>query len=351
MKPPRDPLAFDFGLDFRSSADRVRDERPERIEWIARQLPFYHAFLDDYLRAIMPHDLILIGARTGAGKTELARTIAATNALAGKTVHYFALEAEPNEIERRTKFQILGELVFRDRIEVPGGFSYPDWYTGRVERHVQHLDGEATEIVAHSYASLHTYYRGSKFGHDDIRRLFLAVQDATDLIVLDHLHYVDIEDDNENRGFKQAVKMIRDIAIAIGRPVILVVHLRKTDVNSKHLVPEIDEVHGSSDTGKIATSSIMLAPAKKASLKEAGYTYRHGLVPTYFGIPKYRVGGSCPYVALVDFDWRRRTYSEHYTLGFVHGTQFQPLGTDDVPSWAYRHQPLAAAPPHAGAEA
>ncbi len=338
-----DPLAFDFGLDFQPVSERVLGEKTERITNACRALPYFHTFLDDYMRCIMPHDLILLGARSGVGKTQLAQTIAASNAAAGKRVHFFALEAEPNEIERRTKFSVIADLVGARSLRIPGGFNYPDWYCGRLERHLHDIDQEATELVAETYKTFHTYYRGSRFSHEDIRRLFLAIQDKTDLIVLDHLHYVDIEDDNENRGFKQTVKMIRDISIAIGKPVILVVHLRKADVHSKGLVPVLDDIHGSSDTSKICTNAVMIGHASAASLSACKYKTPKGYASTYFGIPKYRVGGATQLVALCTFDWRRRVYSDHYTLGYTskNGAQFEPIGTDDVPSWAHHHQPLS----------
>jgi hypothetical protein len=350
MTAPRDPLAFDFGLNFKSSGERVRNERERRLDNAARGMPYHHAFLDDYMRQINPHDLILIGARTGAGKTELARAIAANNAASGRRAHYFALEAEENEIEMRTKFTVLSDLVYRYRISIPGGFNYPDWYCGRLEQYVGEIDAEATAIVSQHYKSLHTYYKGSRFAPDDIRKMFLAVQDETDLIILDHLHYVDIDDDNENRGFKLAVQTIRDIAIAIGKPVVLVVHLRKADINTKGLVPTMDDVHGSSDTGKISTNAVMLAPASESQLERSGYKTPKGIASTFVGVSKYRVGGATPLVALCSFDWRRRSYADHYTLGREVKGKFEPLGTDEVPPWAHRHQPLSV-PMAAGAEA
>jgi replicative DNA helicase len=114
-----DPLAFDFGLGFEKSSTRLDGERSERRRLGARALPYHHAFLDDYLRCIMPNDLILLGAETGAGKTELARHIGAANARNGKRVYYFALEAEDKEIERRTKYAELAGLLSSSGIRIP----------------------------------------------------------------------------------------------------------------------------------------------------------------------------------------------------------------------------------------
>lgn len=340
-EPTTDPLAFDFGVNFKSSAERVLDERAARVANADKQLPYHHSFLDDYLRCIMPHDLVLIGAATGAGKTELARSIAAATAASGKHVHYFALEAEPFEIERRTKFSVLAGLVARRGVHLPiaGGMNYADWYSGRLERYLGELDDEAGAIVADRFKTLHTYYRGSKFDHEDIRRLFMAINTQTDLIVLDHLHYVDIDDENENRGFKRTMKMIHGVALGIGKPVILVVHLRKKDQSRrKDLVPSIDDIHGSSDIGKICTRAIILAPAPKAAIEDC--QVRSGTAGTFFSIPKDRVSGACHPIALVEFDWRAKTYADTYTLGRParNGEKFEPLSQSEVPGWAVRHR-------------
>ena len=108
-------LVFDFDENFVSAAERVTNERPERAELVGRQLSYGIQFLDDILRGILPHDLILLGASTGAGKTEAAKQIAMHNALLGKRVHYFALEAEPKEIERRVKYALLVHHLRTDK--------------------------------------------------------------------------------------------------------------------------------------------------------------------------------------------------------------------------------------------
>lgn len=329
MSEPKDPLAFDFGLGFQSASDRLAGEKAERIEDGKNELPFHHGFLDDILRGILRTDLIVLGAETGAGKTEFARAIAARNAKRGKHVYYFALEAENREIERRTKFGIIVSLLNRDNRPRKHEVNYPDWRRGRCEEIIgPEIDAQADRLLALEYKTLHTYYRGSKFDHEDIRKLFLAIQSDADLIILDHLHYVDIEDENENRGFKKTVKMIRDVALGIGRPVILVVHLRKRDVRSKMIVPEIEMVHGSSDIAKICTGAVMLAPARSMPHRDLSISN------TLFYVPKDRLGGQTGMVALCEFDRRARMYDRQYTLGRMSpaGDSFEPL--DVLPNWA-----------------
>lgn len=335
-EPPKDPLVFDFGIGFKSSADRLQGERAERRELAARGLPFGIQYLDDVMRNILPHDLILLGAETGAGKTEAARIISSHNAQAGKNVYYFALEAEDKEIERRTKFSILCDLLADRNPSRLGEMNYPDWYRGECDSFLVGLDVEADKILAEKYKTLFTYYRGSKFDHHDIKRLFLAIQSQADLIVLDHLHYVDIEDENENRGFKTTIKMIRDVALGIGRPVLLIAHLRKRNTQLKSIVPDIGEFHGSSDITKVVTHSVMLAPARCMP------STKHGISNTFIHVPKDRMGGTTGLVALCEFDRRLKSYGPTYTLGRQVGDTFEPLGTAEAPRWAKHHQPLAS---------
>lgn len=330
-----DPLAFDYGIGFKSAAERVKGERDRRLALAARQMPFHHPFLDDCLRSIMPHDYIIVGARTGCGKTELARSIAASNAAAGKRVGYFALEAEADEIERRTKYGILSALIYEHGIRLGKPFAYSDWYRGAHDGALRELEDEADQLMAERYKTLLTYYRGQRFNHEDVRRLLLAQQDSIDLFVLDHLHYVDIDDDNENRGMKETVKAIRNSALLVGKPVIMVVHLRKRERASKALMPTPEDIHGSSDIAKECTHTIMLEPARSVPATSKYHAN------TFFTVVKDRGEGANYMLALCQFDRRTKSYAEHYTLGRDEGGKFEPLGTSEVPFWAERHEPLS----------
>lgn len=335
---PSDPLAFDFGMNFESSPNRLKGEADERTAIGINEIKYHVSFLDDCLRGIMPHDLILLGAITGAGKTECARGIAAANAQLGKRVHYFALEAEPKEIERRTKFGIVMELVYKERNPRAREVNYADWYRGKIDDITRSYDVSAERIYAAKYKTLFTYYRGSKFDHDDIKRLFLAIQSQTDLIILDHLHYVDITDENENRGFKATVKMIHSVALGMGKPVIVIAHLRKRDLRQKDIVPDIEMFHGASELIKEVTRAIMLAPARCLPSRDARYAN------TFIHCPKDRLSGSTGHVALCQFDRYFKAYKPHYTLGrpSFAGDEFEPLAEDEVPAWAINHEPMSA---------
>lgn len=322
-------LAGEVGdTGFKGAAHRLHNEASRRAKLVSSSLSFGVPYLDDYCRALMPHDLVLIGARTGAGKTTLAQIIATTNALAGKRVHYFALEAEPDELERHLKYQWISKRMFAQCVPGREGLNYPDWYRGVYDDAIGTLSAEADAAMAVDYATLSTFYKEKDFTHEDITTLFLAIRNETDLIVLDHLHYVDTpQDSSENRAQKEIVKVLRDCALAIGVPIVVVAHLRKR-FSRKTLLPDLDDFMGSSDITKIATRAILIAPALDQ--------HATGCVrPTYMTVAKDRLCGGSQMVALLGYDLRTGLYERLYALGYMDmmGEKFSFI-SDQPPRWA-----------------
>ena len=334
MSAPADPLAFDFGITFKPASERVRGERRRRSEMTAHRLEFGIPFLDDCLRSILPNDLVLLGAASGVGKTELAKGIAVVNAHRGKVVHFLALEAEEDEIERRAKYAVLVKLALAAGEDMKG-VNYTDWYLGNLDGLLGKYEEPAEREMGGVYANLKTYYKGRRFSHDDISRLFLAVQSETDLLVLDHLHYVDVDDENENRGLKQLTKTIRDVNLSMGKPIVMVVHLRKRDQRARTIVPDLDSIHGTSDVPKIATRVILMAPARCLPSKVPH------LAHTFIHVPKDRMSGATGHVALCVYHRSMRRYSSVYTLGYeTEAGDFEPIDLEHKPAWAKGHVPL-----------
>ena len=102
---------------FATMPARVMSERDNRIDVAMRGMNYHNAYLDDRLRMILPHDLVIITARTGVGKTSCALDVAIANALNERRVGYFALEAEPVELERKIKFRWLVNQAYLRHIE------------------------------------------------------------------------------------------------------------------------------------------------------------------------------------------------------------------------------------------
>ncbi|MDX2244314.1 MAG: DnaB-like helicase C-terminal domain-containing protein [Leptolyngbyaceae cyanobacterium bins.302] len=314
-------------------SDRIIEDRQNRRNLNPKCLSFGVDFLDEALGGIFSNDLILYGAKTGMGKTALAALTAVANAAAGKQVHFFALEAEPNEIERRMKYQILAEMFFKVlRKDFPSiHLNYMDWHYGKFEDQLGKFEEEIELLMESLFPNLWTFYRTGEFTPLDFEKQFLAIKDQTDLTIIDHLHFFDMEDENENRALKYTVKKIRDLAIISGKPIVMVAHMRKSDRKLKQIVPGLDEFHGSSDIAKIATKAITIAPCPT----EEGCGNRW---PTYLRAAKCRVDGSrTKYVGLVGFNADLNKYEPNYYLGKLNPAEdeFKPIDSiNDLPYWA-----------------
>lgn len=324
--------------DFHPMPVRIGGELEERVEMGKAALAYQNAFLDDCLRGILPHDLVLIGAPTGMGKTDLALAIATANADAGRRVMYFALEAERIELERRTLFSLLSRKAHNARHPKVAELNYADWYLGRCE-HIVAEFYERTKIdILHRFGSLRTFYRDEKFDAGDLANAIRTIHEHVDLIVVDHLHYIDAadEDTHEAKALGDTVKTIRDVSLRIGKPIILIAHLRKREARNRPIVASLDDFHGSSNVVKICTQVIALEHA--TSLEPPAWY----LSPTFVSVLKDRRAGAPRLVAAMQYDKRARGYQGTYTLGrLTNGnTVWEELPPDDVPTWAKKHRTL-----------
>lgn len=327
----------DFLLgDLKAAPERLKGEREERLSNGKRTLPFGVSYLDAVAGGISPNDMILMGGRSGAGKTQLATLIALSNAEQGRRVHYFALEAEPREIERRIKYVLINRHISDwKRTDLYGRMNMLDWYMGRLDKDTQGIEEIVDEEIKNRFSTLFTYYRGKDFTVENFEKLFYAVQDKTDLVIVDHLHYFDFDDENENAAQKRIVKKIRDLALVIGKPVLLLAQLRKQVGNNVSLVPDQEEFHGSSDIFKIATKVITIAPAFDQKVRNP----REML--TYMRVPKCRLEGSrIRYTAQLCYNRTLNCYEPKFSIGQLikGGKEFQPIeNLDDLPEWVDRN--------------
>lgn len=317
---------------FVSSAERATGEREARLAVAPKLLSFGIPYLDHALTGIRPSDVVLYSAGTGIGKTEAAATTALAVAAAGKRVHMFALEAEPFEIEMRIKYRLIATAYYGDRTrEHRAAIRYQDWAAGLLDRSLGRYEDQIAEQLHEVTRNLKTYYRSGDFSGADFVRCAAEVAEETDLIVLDHLHYLDTDEANENAGYKKMTKQIRDSALTNGKPVLAVAHIRKGDRFARRLVPGIEDVHGSSDISKIVTKAVMFARADDQP------NPRRHISNTYLQAVKNRTDGSTTrYIAMTGFDLRTNTYTDDYEM-FVPvdgGTATRALTGDELPEWA-----------------
>lgn len=316
--------------DLKRSADRIKDEALKRSP--QAPMSFGIQYLDDCLKGIGKNDFVVLGAKTGLGKTEAAKICALANA-AAKRVHFFALEAEDGEIENRIKYSILTDLVYKTMREEFRGlhFNYTDWRYGEYNEIINKYDVEIDQIITDAFPGLHTYYqKNSALTENNIEQTVLALQGQTDLIIIDHLHYFDFDDENENRAMKSLVKKLKSLSATCDTPILMLAHLRKTDRRFRSASPDLDDFHGSSDITKIATKVIMMGPANIPSQD----MYRF---PTFVSAVKNRMDNSrTRYTGLCSYDVRKNNYDKTYYLGrfSVDGQEFEHTSTDQTPYWA-----------------
>lgn len=318
---------------FKSVGSNVQNEAEKRRGGRARLRPFGIQYLDDALMGIADDDLVLIGAPSGIGKTQLCCNIALKNLEAGKRVHFMALEASEFEIERRLKYQLVAQQFFTDsgRPYLRDRLSFDRWLMGDYMEELHAYELIANDFMAKAYDKLFVYYKESEFNVSHMTENILSEASRSDLFIVDHAHFFDFEDENENRAMKRMAKTLRDLVLEQGVPVVLVAHLRKRDRHNAELVPGIDEFHGTSDLTKIATRVITLAGGNRTS---------DGCYETFFRVPKNRLnGGTNRFVGRTFFDPKRNTYEPSYKIGLASLTRddgFQELDSSLWPDWARR---------------
>lgn len=309
----------------------------ERIDRITNEDPlaFGVSFLDDALIGLRRNDLLIIGAKTGRGKTALGTQLAQNMAKAGANVAFYALEADRWEIHRRMLYRKMGQIFFEKLASAARGIEFPRYveWLSKPGGEWEPLEKAAAEELQIDTVSLRIIYHGAKFSAGQFAKEISSLKaDETDVVIIDHLHYFDFETRTEVDGIKQAVHVVRNSALFHSVPVILLAHLRKTDRKTEKSNPHLEDFHGHSDIVKVATQVLLLSPVPS-----------EGRAPTpnfqtYFHIAKSRTAAEVtPYVAIHEFDLSRNQYSESYTL--CRERAFEDpvsLTWNEIPKWAKR---------------
>lgn len=325
---------------FQPAASRLRELQSQRDQYADRSVPFNVSFLDDIAFGILPVDLVVIGAETGAGKTTLGMLFGLMSARKGLRVTHLALEAYKNELEQKSLHRKMAQLAWER--EVPGRhrFSYAAWMHGRCRDVQDAVGADAIRELACDLENLTTGYRSSSFGVEDVEPTLRSMAKESDLIIFDHLHYVDLDGTNENRAMKRLITTMGAVVNDIETPVITIAHLRKKQGGStkSSLVPDFHEFHGSSEITKVATKVVTLAPARDRPSKNPY------IANTYMAFEKDRLAGKTSYVALVGFDMRTTQYGDTYELGRLSSgrDKFMQLTPPEKPWWADNGRCLGA---------
>jgi replicative DNA helicase len=319
-------------LGLRPFGNRLSERRLERESNKENKIKFGIPYLDDALSGIIPTDSVLFTAPSGTGKTEMVTQIAINAALQKKKVYLMALESYEGEVDERILYKKAAQRYYADNDRVPGALDYLYWAHGEqehlLEKYYKDLEVEIEAIGKY----IQVMDRGDAFSVDDLKKIFIQASkhDRVNLIILDHLHFMEIDDDNENRGWKNILKEMNLLIKKYKIPVLCVAHIRKRDRKQKVVAPGMDDVHGSSDIFKQVTKMISIAKAPNDGASKT-------LWPTYVRTAKVRHGGARDqFIGLINFDISKNEYSEVYAVGKLSydETQVELLEQKDLPFWA-----------------
>lgn len=313
---------------------RLIDTMSEQMEVVGK---FGVPFLDDYLLGLKKQDYILIGATSGAGKTQLAYQIAFSNAEKAN-VHLFALEAYQNEPFVRKAFIEYSAWLKREH----GRYAdYVDFLQGKVV----YMDKlfQIEDELAKKYYKLRVHYGEEGFSPEMlmVKLEEIAAKDNCDMIIIDHLDFFDLHpDQSENTQITDILKLLLRINLKWKIPVVVVSHVRKP-FNRKCKVPSKEDLFGTSNKHKIPKTVILFAPDFDNNSPERD-TYS-----TLISIPKDRIRGATHLVAQCAFSGGSREYADRYNLVFSrdHYESFEPVPADKLPRWAVHARPVTQEQP------
>lgn len=315
---------------------RIANRAVEAANWI----PFGISFLDEALLGISPNDLVLLGAHTGVGKTQIATHVAMNAVSQYKRVRFYALEAEDGEIQDRAVWNEMCRRFYKRNPHGQPGIDlrYRAWRRGDLQS-LQDLEIEVTRELNTKFLELETIYQKGGYTVENFVESLEGIGDVS-LIVVDHMHYFDMDDENEVRALRRAVKQIRKAVLHLKKPVLLLAHLRKSDRMQKSPVPDIDDFYGSSDLTKIATQVIIASRAEE----EAKSAFMR---PTWLYIAKSRDAGETQgYSGLCSYNLREGRYNANYLLARVRrGADPEIMEGSRIPRWAKGANDPKANPP------
>lgn len=300
--------------------------------------------LDDAFGGILRNDLVVIGADSGVGKSDICLNIALHNASLGRQVALFFIEGGAEEAITRIKWKAIKDLYYSDPSNT-AELDYRKWRLGRLEsvdmdrleelafknleekiKNKLHIyDFDAAFTIEHLTNAL-AYYASKKVNHVyKVEEHFYDV----DLVIIDHLQYFTlVSGGNELQETTQILMKVKDLTQHQKIPVILVSHLRKKDKDRG--LPGQDDFHGTSNICKISSLAFTVTnhPTKD--------NYSEQIFPTFFRVVKSRTGTRSTYAILNNYDFKRGDYQKEYALYALKADRpfSTPMPSSKLPSWA-----------------
>lgn len=277
-------------------------------------------YLDKELLGISCSDLVVIGSYSGKGKSTLGRIIYENNDKL--TTALFSLENFEGDVEAEEIRKKYNEVMHTN-------ISTRQWQTGEFVPNRAVFE-QITEEIEKEMDNSTVFGRktpdGKPWTVDTLRQEMMrcVTSEGINLIILDHLDYLDRDNPNESdiSHVTELMKMIRDVQEVAphGCGVVAFSHLRKPLTKAEDtLIPNENEFIGSSNKIKQATQVVIVASDNKP-IEPRGYG-------TWFCIRKDRAGGVKNKVAKMFFDPIKAAYAPEYEMYIVNyaGTKVEKI--------------------------
>src|SRR5207249_141021 len=107
------------------------------------------------------------------------------------------------------------EQFFSDpsRPRLGESLTFDNWYLGKHLESLDQYEKSTDDFFKKAFENLFLYYKGDAYGIQEFIESVLEASNSTDLVIVDHVHYFDLEDDNENRAMKEITKTARRLAL------------------------------------------------------------------------------------------------------------------------------------------
>ena len=278
-------------------------------------------YLDRELLGISKSDLVVIGARSGAGKSSLAKIIFEANDK--KKTALFSLENYDGDLEmsimRRKYNSLTGDNYTSRQWQM---MSYSQINEEMLVKAKLYVDEQLKNACIFGRRPPVEY--GNAWNIESLTKMIIwCSTHGKELIIIDHLDYLDRDNANEsdNEHVTKLMSAIRE-AQEQGAAIVAFSHLRKPVGRMDNVViPNENEFIGSSNKIKQATQVIMFAPANDGDA-ETGYG-------TWCRICKNRNGGIKNQAAKMFFIPAKESYQPHYGIHTIDYAGTKP-STDPI---------------------
>lgn len=300
--------------------------------------------LDDALIGVLKNDLVVIGADSGVGKSDIVLNMALHNARCGKKVALYFIEGGAEEAITRIKWKLMRERYYKT-YPYHLDMDYRKWRMNLVDTaRMNDLEVECLlELKKEIKNNLEICHFEGSFTVNDLTNSlgwfmkqeinstgdFLIDKIDVDLIIIDHLQYFSLTDPKQEFvEMTQILIKVKEITSMYNIPVILVSHLRKKDKDRG--LPSQEDFFGTSNIAKVASVAITVAPNYQFD------DYNSEVYPTFFRIVKSRTGIRSNIAMLCPYDFKKGDYEKEYVMYKLLGdkpnsTALEPL---KYPKWA-----------------